>query len=124
MKSFVQLGGSVDDYCAVDAAEVGRWWGPVPTGEGRRTEQRELDIVALDHRRRPLAVGACKWTSQPVDLDELTALERLAPFVPGAGDNPCLYLFSRSGFTPRLRRRARDRASVRLRTPRDIYRRA
>lgn len=33
---------------------VGRWWGQVPTGQGRRTEEREIDVVGVSSDRTPL----------------------------------------------------------------------
>lgn len=101
---------------------VGRWWGTVPTGEGRRTELREVDVVALDAVREVVAIGTCKWTDRRVDFDELNLLERLAPSIGAQGADTHRYLFSRSGFTDRLRRHADDDDRIRLITPDDIYR--
>lgn len=99
---------------------VGRWWGPVPTGEGRRTEEREIDVVGVDGDRRPLVVGMCKWTARPVGVAELTLLDQLAPHA-GAGSAQ-RYLFSRSGFSDRLVDRAEHDPALTLLTPADIYR--
>lgn len=40
------------------ASAVGAWWGAVPTGEGRRTEQREIDAVAIDSAGRATALAS------------------------------------------------------------------
>ncbi|MQA62490.1 MAG: hypothetical protein GEU86_13575, partial [Actinophytocola sp.] len=57
---------------------VGRWWGQVPTDVGRRTEEREIDVVGTDSDVRVAVIGMCKWTSTPVDFDELNLQQRLA----------------------------------------------
>lgn len=101
---------------------VGRWWGQVPTGDGRRTEEREIDVVGVDGEGKPVVFGMCKWTSNPVDFDELNLLERLLPYAGGGGDSVRRYLFSRSGFSTRLAAFAASRDDVVLVTPADIYR--
>lgn len=101
---------------------VGRWWGQVPTGEGRRTEEREVDVVGVDAAGKPVAVGMCKWTSSPVDFDELNLLERLTPFIgPGHEGQARRFLFSRTGFTGRLRDHAKSSEDVVLVSVADIY---
>ena len=104
-----------------NVSAVGRWWGQVPTGEARRTEEREVDVVGVDGEGRPVAIGMCKWTSSAVDFDELNLLERLAPHV---GDSGAArrYLFSRSGFSDRLTDFAARQQNLVLVTPGDIYR--
>lgn len=86
-------------------ATVGSWWGKVPTGEGRLTETREVDAVALRDDGSVAALGSCKWTAEPMGLAEENLLARLEPFVkPGAGGSPpAHYFFSRSGFDEGLR---------------------
>lgn len=100
---------------------VGVWWGQVPTGEGRRTEEREIDVVGVDGNRMPLVVGMCKWTTSKVDFDELNLLDRLARHVPGYSDEAYRYLFSRSGFTKRLFDQAAKEPRLKLVTPTAIY---
>lgn len=104
-----------------NVSAVGRWWGQVPTGEARRTEEREVDVVGVDGEGRPVAIGMCKWTSHAVDFDELNLLERLAPHV---GDSGAArrYLFSRGGFSDRLTDFAARQENLVLVTPADIYR--
>ncbi|CAM3073739.1 ATP-binding protein [Saccharomonospora xinjiangensis] len=102
-----------------EASRVGRWWGQAPTGDGRRTEEREIDIVGLDTQARVSVVGMCKWTASPVDFDELNLLDRLTPFVE-RGAQPHRVLCSRSGFSPRLRAYAADDDMLTLLTPEDV----
>ncbi len=108
------------------AAAVGEWWGPVRAHrEGRseeRTEERQVDVVAVDADRRVTALGSCKWTQDPLDYAEEALLTRLEPFIPGAGDHPRHYFFSRAGFSPPLQRlAAADPERYRLVTPADMY---
>jgi hypothetical protein len=94
----------------------------VPTGEGRRTEQRELDAVAIDHSTTVLAVGSCKWTSTPVGLEQESLLVRLSAHVPGADSVRRHYFYSRAGFTETLRRLGgADPERYRLVGPGDLY---
>jgi AAA+ ATPase superfamily predicted ATPase len=101
---------------------VGRWWGQVPTGHGRRTEEREVDVVGVDGNRAPLAVGMCKWTTHEVDFDELNLLDRLASHIDGSAELQERYLFSRSGFSHRLRAFAAQDEQLHLATPAEVYR--
>lgn len=100
---------------------VGRWWGQVPTGDGRRSEEREIDVVGVDTQRRPVAVGMCKWTSAEVDFDELNLLDRLIPYIDGHREPVHRYLFSRAGFSSRLRSYAAEDSRLSLITPADVY---
>ncbi len=90
------------------ASAVGAWWGAVPTGEGRRTEQREIDAVAVDGAGRVMALGSCKWSTSRVGLGEEALLSRLAPHVPNADPNARHYFFARSGFGNPLGRLAEN----------------
>jgi len=88
---------------ATDAVEVGPWWGPVPTGVARRTEQREVDCVALDAERRVLALGTCKWTNEAMPASEEALLSRLQPYIAdGVTERVPHFFFARSGFAPEL----------------------
>ena len=100
---------------------VGRWWGQVPTGKGARTEEREIDVVGVDAQGRPLVLGMCEWTSDAVDFDELNLLDRLAPYVDGHAQDVRRFVFSRTGFSARLRSFAADDGLLTLVTPADIY---
>lgn len=100
---------------------VGRWWGQVPSGNGPRTEERELDVVGVDAHGTPLVVGMCKWTSGGVDFDELNLLDRLAPYAGASGEAVRRFIFSRNGFSARLRSFAADDPRLTLITPADVY---
>lgn len=101
---------------------VGPWWGQAPTGDGRRTEERELDVVALGADGRALAVASCKWTASPVDAAEDRLLTRLEAALPAGDRVERHYFYSRSGFADDLLQlAAADPARYRLITPADVY---
>lgn len=100
---------------------VGRWWGQVPTGQGRRTEEREIDVVGVSSDRTPLVVGMCKWTRNSVDFDEVNLLDRLTQHVDGHTGAEQRYVFSRSGFSDRLMAYAKNDPRLHLVTTEDIY---
>jgi uncharacterized protein len=105
-----------------DAHAVGSWWGMVPSGQERRTEQREIDAVAVDAARRPLALGSCKWTAEPMSVAEERLLTRLQVNLPDGEHASRHYFYSRSGFDDALRRlAAADRQRYRLIGPADLY---
>jgi uncharacterized protein len=101
--------------------EVGRWWGQVPTGSARRTEEREIDVVGIGTGRRPLVLGMCKWTSSPVDLGELNLLDGLSHHVGKVDDKVQRVIFSRSGFSDRLRSYSDHDDRLTLLTAADVY---
>lgn len=104
------------------AHAVGSWWGMVPSGHGRRTEQREIDAVAVDAARKPLALGSCKWTSTPMDLTQERLLTRLQVNLPDGQSVGRHYFYSRSGFDDALRHLAvADPERYRLFEPTDLY---
>lgn len=103
-----------------DVSRVGLWWGQVPTGDARRTEQREVDVAGVDAHGTLIVAGMCKWTNAPVDFDELNLLDRLIPHI-DARAQPARYLFSRAGFAARLVDHAATNPRLHLVTPADIY---
>jgi AAA+ ATPase superfamily predicted ATPase len=104
-----------------DVATVGSWWGKVRVGP-RQSEEREIDVVAVGADGGVVATGSCKWTNARLDYGEETLLTQLETFLPGAEDVQRHYLFSRSGFTARLKRLAEAHPErLRLVTPEDLY---
>jgi len=104
------------------AGEVGAWWGQVPDErhpETRRTRRGEIEVVAYDGKTLVLAAEA-KWHDGGVDTDALDQLEGTVRFVPGYGPGTKLAIYTRDGFTERLRARAAARR-VLLRTVADLY---
>jgi len=103
-----------------DAAAIGHWWGSVRISG--RNESREIDAVAMDSTGSILAIGSCKWTTEPIGLDDERLLAELQPFVPKTHAGTQHYLFSLSGFEPALERLARgDPKRYRLVTPAMLF---
>jgi len=104
-----------------DAHDVGAWWGKLRVSS-RRTEERELDIVAVGAGGDVIATGSCKWTNAPADYGEEELLTQLEAAIPGAGAVRRHWFFSRSGFSDRLQRLAdAEPERIRLVTPADVY---
>ena len=105
-----------------EALSVGAWWGKVQVAP-RRTEERELDVVAVAHGGDVIATGSCKWTGAPLDYGEEKLLTQVEAHIPGADSVQRHYFFSRSGFTDQLRKlAASDPDRYRLVGPEDVYR--
>jgi AAA+ ATPase superfamily predicted ATPase len=77
---------------------IGRWW----------DKKDELDILAVDKERKKFLVGECKFRKQPFDASELDKLLQKAPSVL-AGSEVSYFLFSKSGFTNEVKRRAAEK---------------
>ena len=86
---------------------VGSWWNP----------SHELDVVGLDADGRAAICGECKWQAQPLDWNELERylghVQALGPLV---RPDVTHLLFSKSGFTERVRQWAGN-VGARLLTP-------
>lgn len=108
---------------ATDAAAVGWWWGTVRAMRGTqlRSDQRELDAVALADDGQVLAVGSCKWTAGSLPFSEKEKLEALGTHLAGKAPPPDLYFFSRGGFDQRLRSAASADPRLRLIEPADMW---
>jgi hypothetical protein len=83
----------------LDIANVGCWWG------GTKSEQDEIDVVALSSFREAVVFGECKWSNSCMDMRNLGGLRHaiemsqkdLHPIM-----SPWRLCFSRSGFHPDL----------------------
>jgi AAA+ ATPase superfamily predicted ATPase len=86
--------------------DLGQWW----------YQEHELDVLGLTEAG--IVAGECKFTASPVSEGVLSDLERTAERVRWGNepqDTTTVYLlFSRSGYTEDLKRRARERDDVRL----------
>jgi AAA+ ATPase superfamily predicted ATPase len=95
--------------------DVGTWWG---------AGDREIDVVAKDSENQVVLLGSCKWTNAPMDVAEYATL--LADTAAASadlqsdqtkfntGEGPWYALFSRSGFTDRLKDLAKYQSPSRL----------
>lgn len=94
----------------LEDARVGGWW----------SSQCEVDVLAVAAKTGAVLLGECKWSSRPIgesvlrDLQEKDSVLEL----PDAG-NRYRVLFSRSGFTPALRKIAK-REGVQLIATEDL----
>lgn len=84
--------------------EVGAWWGSLTlsTSHGRRTEQREADVVVRSGQAITL-VGEAKWSERSVGTEALHQLRATAAAIPGTSARTKLALFARTSFTSELR---------------------
>ena len=81
----------LEDKCAVNFSELGRWWG---TNLKTRT-QEEIDVMGTD--KSSALFAECKWTNEKVDLGVLeTLVERSNLF---HYKQKHFYLFAKTGFT-------------------------
>lgn len=78
---------------------VGRWW----------QKNREIDIVALDEESKEIYFGEVKWSRDPVGINVFEQLKEKAALVDwNVGKRKEYFmLFSRSGFTEAMIKRAR-----------------
>lgn len=103
------------------AVAVGAWWGQVRV-QARRTEEREVDAVALDINGKALATATCKWTNAPMSYAEENLLTGLEAHIPNAGEVQRHYFFSRGGFSDSLLRLGEEQADrVKLLGPEGLY---
>ena len=79
---------------------VGHWW----------DDQAEIDVVGLNDEANAILFGEVKWSERPIGMDIYRALAEKASRVAWgkAGRREAFALFSRSGFTPEMRRVARQ----------------
>lgn len=84
--------------------EVGAWWGSLTlsTPHGRRTEQREADVVVRSGQAVSL-VGEAKWSERSMGTEALHQLRATASAIPGTSARTRLALFARASFTNELR---------------------
>lgn len=80
-------------------ASVGRWW----------DRNEEIDIVAIQRESNAILFGEVKWTEKPVGTNILDELKSKAQRVQwgNEGRKEFFCLFSRSGFTPQMLKRAK-----------------
>ena len=101
-------------------ASTGRWWGHIR--EGARSVVREVDAAAKNTSNTIVAIGSCKWRNDVMPYSEHELLVRLAPHIPGLGDQPRLYFFAREGFDDRLQAlAATSNGRIRLVAPGDLF---
>ena len=85
--------------------DFGSWWGNNP----QKHRQEEIDIVCTNESH--ILCGECKWRREAVDADVLTLLEERAQLI-AKGRKIHYYIFSKSGFTEKMKAAALTRGAV------------
>jgi hypothetical protein len=86
---------------------IGRWWGMDPFTR----EKLQVPILASDELGSML-FGTCKWSSDKMDVDELSGLIEQSEFF--SCRQRYFYLFSKSGFTRACQDTAEQLSNVTL----------
>jgi len=83
---------------------VGRWW----------DHQDEIDLVGINEAENAILFGEVKWSPKPLGTNILQALKAKAARVQWGrqGRQEAFALFSRKGFTPELRKVAREERAL------------
>jgi len=85
------------NYTESIISKIGGWWGNNPLEK----KQEEIDILAISSGGEAI-FGECKWRNELLGEDVLKNLQRKANLFPQY-DKKTFYLFSKSGFTYRLK---------------------
>ena len=96
----------LEDKCAVNFSELGRWWGTNP----KTRTQEEIDVMGTD--KDSALFAECKWTNEKIDLGVLeTLIERSNLF---NYKKKHFYLFAKTGFTKGCMDKAAEMCNVTL----------
>ena len=79
--------------------KIGRWW----------DKNEEIDLIAVNDEEKKILFGEAKWSKKPVGVDIYDNLKRKSRLVDWNKDERTEYicLFSKSGFTDNLLKRAK-----------------
>ena len=103
------------DDLPVEVMDVGQWWGT----DSKQKKEIQIDIVGTPSSGKEYLIGSCKYRNIETGEDELELLNHYAE-VFGKGEKYHFYIFSKSGFTRGLLKRAKQ-GEVKLITLEDIY---
>ncbi len=101
---------------------LGEWWGNHP----KLRKEIQIDIVGTETKAynrsggKRYLIGSCKYRNEPTGIDELELIEDYASVITTAKDQCYYYIFSRGGFTERLKEAAAE-GTVKLITLDDMY---
>ena len=104
-----------DDKLPVLISNVGRWWGT----DKKEKKEVEIDLVGVPVKGKEYLICSCKYKNSAVGVDELEKLREYAA-VFGKGSRYHYYIFSKGGFTERLKAAA-AREEVTLVSLEDMY---
>jgi AAA+ ATPase superfamily predicted ATPase len=84
--------------------KIGRWW----------DKNEEIDLIAINDEEKKILFGEAKWSKKPVGVDIYDNLKRKSMLVDWNKDERAesFCLFSRSGFTDNLLKRAKKEKIV------------
>lgn len=85
--------------------DIGRWW-----GTGRERGQEEIDIVAADGEN--WLFGECKWRNELMEYSVLDTLRKKSLVFGKKCRSSWYFLFSKRGFSPALKKAARQENNV------------
>ena len=88
------------------AGEFARWWGNNP----KKKRQEEIDLMAENGSEA--IFGECKWRNEPADVDILETLQERSGLF--HYQKQSYMIFSKSGFTEKLKLREQEEENVRL----------
>lgn len=94
---------------------IGRWWGNNP----HKKREEEIDIIACNMIKKQAIFGECKFKNELLGEEVYNALEEKAELIK-CFDDRVYYLFSKSGFTEKMRERESER--IKLITLEEMYR--
>jgi len=90
------------DELPINLGDIGQWWGT----DSKRKRQVQIDMVVLSPDRKQAIFGECKYRNQLLDVEILDELIEDSNAYPG-NIKKYYYLFSKSGFTDRIIKRAK-----------------
>ncbi|WP_298277772.1 ATP-binding protein [Ferroplasma sp.] len=92
------------DIMPFSIQKVGKWWGRNGYNSAGK-DQEEIDILAINEEKKAIMFGECKCTGRPVDISIYEDLKRKARSVQwnNKDRNEYFILFSRSGFTDKMK---------------------
>lgn len=96
----------LEDKCAVNFSDLGRWWGTNP----KTRTQEEIDIMGTSKDSSLFA--ECKWTNEKVDLGVLEILVQRSNLFNYKKKH--FYLFAKAGFTKGCMDKAMEMGNVTL----------
>lgn len=103
-------------------SDIGEWWG----NHSDRKKEIQIDIVGIESKAfnrnggKRYLIGSCKYRNELVGFDELSLLEDYASVITTPQDQCFYYIFSKSGFTEALKKRAAEN-TVSLLTLEEMY---
>lgn len=97
-------------------SQIGQWWGNNP----EEKQEEQIDTIVLSSDRQQAIFCECKYRNEKTDIEILDRLIQKSSLISGF-EKKDFFLFSKSGFTDRLRNRAKKERVI-LFELKDLYR--